>query len=1117
MRFIRKPCMVCQALFSKETMVLWYRMREHVAAHILHGDIDTSVCGFCGQVGTCNSYMEKGSKRGYVTPVSDCPYFYRFYSRAISKSDRINCTNTPVLCSACHMPTYVWKYHMAEHWRTSHPDLLRRMELPLDYHVPDDEIEYVKGKLCRRPLKKRRVVVIDRPASASLAVQLPPLQQAPAQHAQQLQVQQRPPQQQQQLLVQQQLPRQPSLQQQPSLQRQHSVQRQLSLQQGQPQLPGQQHHSSSGDAESEVNSMSHEHGGAMPPALLDAYGSSTARQANGAESELRQPHQQQHVGHPMPPRAPARSSSNSGAANPAMFMVAPRMDQPDLPPVVATSHLPAHSSIGSLQPGSHVAAAALGVPAAGPSPSVSSGRPHASMQQAMQPLPVSLPDLHGAASEGVPGTGEASRSPCTALQQASTQSQQLHHSSGSPASLGRPPGSTQADDITRLASCSSNEAVHPPTTQAVVLPVRQSEELVPISYGQSLSLQPLPSLGLLNLPSLNLSSAGPSLDLSCMTALNELSTADPGLPNMLPSGPVGMSQPLHMSPAPGSSRDMAHEASGMQQGVPLNFLSESFPSPYGLSQDQQQQGSEHHIPHRLSIVHSASSPAAMQSTAAAAASAVAATNAAATAAGTYGHAYQPDATPCMASSPGHSLQHSLQHQMSGHHEDAMRRAMSVNDMSVHMTGTTPERGSCAQPSQGELHVGEEEDPLTAAFLQHEHDERHSTHSHGMMPLHHLPPLVHHHHTPQDQMHVDSSSHAHSAHMMQLNAYRTHDQHHLVRQGMPVTGSHGHLSSLSPSSDLELAPKDLLGPLSSMDSPHPHPLSSSMGVLQPRTVRRHVRSLSVNFPLSTDPSASMAPGSGSGHMMGMPMRDSMASSSHGHLQNMGTAPGLAHAHSLPHPHAHTHAHHVDVPGLGLNTSMPGMSASAAAVVAAAAAAAEHELEQQEQFNDFMNSLLSDLPAHEHMQEALPEPHTPAAQQQQQHNPHPLGPTTGQVVLPLESPRALPTVTGTGGLQVASSVPDAPLHTPSRSHHSHTSAAAASPGVVRSPSPRLQSSRGPLLNSSVVTSGAERGLGMLSPGAKSGLGMVAVASLAPLQPHDPAAMMCMGNGQSHMGGM
>jgi hypothetical protein len=53
-------------------------MRQHVATHILAGDCDSSVCGFCGQEGSCNSYMDKGSKSG-VVPVSDCPYFHKFH------------------------------------------------------------------------------------------------------------------------------------------------------------------------------------------------------------------------------------------------------------------------------------------------------------------------------------------------------------------------------------------------------------------------------------------------------------------------------------------------------------------------------------------------------------------------------------------------------------------------------------------------------------------------------------------------------------------------------------------------------------------------------------------------------------------------------------------------------------------------------------------------------------------------------------------------------------------------------------------------------------------------------------------------------------------------------
>ena len=32
----------------------------------------------------------------------------------------------PMLCSACVTPTYVWKYHMRDHWAQHHPELLEQ-------------------------------------------------------------------------------------------------------------------------------------------------------------------------------------------------------------------------------------------------------------------------------------------------------------------------------------------------------------------------------------------------------------------------------------------------------------------------------------------------------------------------------------------------------------------------------------------------------------------------------------------------------------------------------------------------------------------------------------------------------------------------------------------------------------------------------------------------------------------------------------------------------------------------------------------------------------------------------------------------------------------------------
>lgn len=80
---------------------------------------------------SCSSGLDKGTGKGILRPVSNCPYYYKFSNKAVHKNDKKNprCTNAPMLCNGCPNPTYVWKYDMQSHWQTHHPDMLDQVGL----------------------------------------------------------------------------------------------------------------------------------------------------------------------------------------------------------------------------------------------------------------------------------------------------------------------------------------------------------------------------------------------------------------------------------------------------------------------------------------------------------------------------------------------------------------------------------------------------------------------------------------------------------------------------------------------------------------------------------------------------------------------------------------------------------------------------------------------------------------------------------------------------------------------------------------------------------------------------------------------------------------------------
>ena len=124
-------CYVCRdklGLPLERCLVKPKMMRAHVASHILAGETPPYACGFCGRHNTrCYSYIDRGSTKHLVKPVSNCPYFYKFQVSSIinPRCRGPVCTNIPVLCPGCRDITYVWKYGMQDHWQECHQDLIR--------------------------------------------------------------------------------------------------------------------------------------------------------------------------------------------------------------------------------------------------------------------------------------------------------------------------------------------------------------------------------------------------------------------------------------------------------------------------------------------------------------------------------------------------------------------------------------------------------------------------------------------------------------------------------------------------------------------------------------------------------------------------------------------------------------------------------------------------------------------------------------------------------------------------------------------------------------------------------------------------------------------------------
>ena len=96
-------------------------MRSHVAVHILKGDTNGQVCGFCGILHSGN--VQKITTRNKASKaIVDCPYFKSFNYQSVLKLTKSNpSSNRPECCSVCN--SCLWSYNMLLHFQEKHHDV----------------------------------------------------------------------------------------------------------------------------------------------------------------------------------------------------------------------------------------------------------------------------------------------------------------------------------------------------------------------------------------------------------------------------------------------------------------------------------------------------------------------------------------------------------------------------------------------------------------------------------------------------------------------------------------------------------------------------------------------------------------------------------------------------------------------------------------------------------------------------------------------------------------------------------------------------------------------------------------------------------------------------------
>ena len=115
----KNKCKVCSKMITCD------KMRGHVGYHILNGEIDSNVCGFCSMQ-TCSNKLKQSSKTKsakYYQIESSCPYFYS-YGRKPKYSNRQKCSNYLARCEVTNCNADIWKYAMANHYHECHRELV---------------------------------------------------------------------------------------------------------------------------------------------------------------------------------------------------------------------------------------------------------------------------------------------------------------------------------------------------------------------------------------------------------------------------------------------------------------------------------------------------------------------------------------------------------------------------------------------------------------------------------------------------------------------------------------------------------------------------------------------------------------------------------------------------------------------------------------------------------------------------------------------------------------------------------------------------------------------------------------------------------------------------------
>ena len=132
------PCYMCQ---KKTTLEM---MQGHIALHIILGDTQGDVCGFCGQVGSsCDPTLKQSSHRAgkvFYTPWAECSYRH-LYKRVPNNVTKMHqCTNKLMFCPANNCKSTIWKYNGVHHYEDKHPDLA----IPFEFIVSNEEKKAVK-------------------------------------------------------------------------------------------------------------------------------------------------------------------------------------------------------------------------------------------------------------------------------------------------------------------------------------------------------------------------------------------------------------------------------------------------------------------------------------------------------------------------------------------------------------------------------------------------------------------------------------------------------------------------------------------------------------------------------------------------------------------------------------------------------------------------------------------------------------------------------------------------------------------------------------------------------------------------------------------------------------